>query len=85
MKEILCNYDSYEPIKTKIDSAFISIYNDSTIRKKVKLYIATKKICDVTIKECKSCMRVASIWKDSRSSYGRQKYKEAENNLEKTM
>lgn len=77
MFRTLYNFESYEPIETKIDSAFTSIYTDSVI--KSYAYIARAFLDDVQenldkIKDDRSTME---IWSDSYSSLGRSKYNEA--------
>jgi len=81
------DFSSYEPIETKIDSAFSSIYRDSLII--IYAYLAKQET--ENINECVNNVRQAhstmEIYFDSRSSSGRLRYdrarREAEENLNK--
>ena len=77
MFKTLYNFESYEPIETKIDSAFTSIYTDSVI--KSYAYIAKALLDDVeeNLDKIKDDQSTMEIWSDSYSSLGRRKYNEA--------
>lgn len=79
MFKTLYDFESYEPIETKIDSAFTSIYTDSTII--AYAYIARHFLDDVQddLEKVKEAQRTAKIWSDSYSSYGRSEYEKAYN------
>ena len=81
MFKTLYDFESYEPVETKIDSAFTSIYTDSVI--KSYAYIARSFLDDVQegLDKVKDAQRTAEIWRDSYSSYGRGKYEEAYNEM----
>lgn len=77
MFKTLYDFESYEPIETKIDSAFTSIYTDSII--KSYAYIARAFLDDVeeNLDKIKDDRNTMEIWSDSYSSLGRSKYNEA--------
>lgn len=81
MFKTLYDFESYEPVETKIDSAFTSIYTDSVI--KSYAYIACSLLDDVQeeLDKVKDAQRTAEIWRDSYSSYGRSKYEKAYNKM----
>lgn len=81
MFKILYDFESYEPIETKIDSAFTSIYTDTL----ALMYANDIKIIFDELEEekgeyenAKSSMQ---IWSDSYSSLGIYKYNEAKNTV----
>ncbi len=77
LNKMLYDFSSYEPIETIVDSAFTSIYRDSTILSyayKVQAYFELYK---EQITEGNSEISTAEIWSDSYSSYGRRKFNEA--------
>lgn len=89
MFKTLYDFESYQPIETKVDSAFTSIYTDSTILSHA--YIVKQLLIDVDkclneIREAKSTM---DIWGDSYSSLSKTKYNDAyekyKENLEKAQ
>lgn len=77
MFKTLYDFESYEPIETKIDSAFTSIYTDPII--KSYAYIARAFLDDVeeNLDKIKDDRNTMEIWSDSYSSLGRSKYNEA--------
>ena len=78
----LYDFASYEPVETIIDSAFSSIYRDSTIllyAYQVKAYGDKGHEYLEKMKEAKSTME---IWSDSYSSYGELKFNEAKNEFQ---
>jgi hypothetical protein len=83
----LYDFSSYEPIETIIDSAFTSIYTDSTILTHAYIIKGCIDRLDKYISEINSARSSMDIWGDSYSSYSRRKYNDAlekfETNLEK--
>lgn len=83
----LYDYSSYEPIETVIDSAFTSIYRDSTILSYAYILQACLDKSNEYLDEIKDAQSSMDIWGDSYSAYSRRKYNEAkekfESNLEK--
>lgn len=79
MFKTLYDFESYEPIETKIDSAFTSVYTDSTIV--AYAYIIRSFLDDIEddLEKVKEAQRTAKIWRDSYSSYGRSEYEKAYN------
>lgn len=77
MFKTLYDFESYEPIETKLDSAYTSIYTDSII----KLYasIASALLDDIqdNIDKMKDDESTMEIWRYSYSSLGRNKFKKA--------
>ena len=77
MFKTLYDFESYEPIETKIDSAFTSIYSDTL----ALLYANKVKVLFDGIDEAKSDYENAKssmeIWADSYSTLGRYKFNEA--------
>lgn len=85
MFKTLYNFESYEPIETKLDSAFTSIYTDSII--KSYAYIARTFLDDVqeNLDKIKDAQNTMEIWSDSYSSLGRSKYNEASDDFDKRL
>ncbi len=85
MFKTLYDFESYEPIETKIDSAFTSIYTDSII--KSYAYIARAFLDDVqeNLDKIKGDRSTMEIWIDSYSSLGRSKYNEAFNDYSERL
>lgn len=77
MFKTLYDFESYEPIETKIDSAFTSIYSDTL----ALLYANKVKDMFDELNEAKSDYENAKssmeIWADSYSTLGRYKFNEA--------
>lgn len=85
MFKTLYDFESYQPVETKIDSAFLSIYTDSTILKHGYVSSAILDEVNTTLEEVKDGNRTAKIWSDSYSSYGREQYNEAREKAEKGL
>jgi hypothetical protein len=85
MYKTLYDFASYEPIETKIDSAFTSVYTDTTIA--VYVYLASDYLekANEFLKEMKDNRSTMEIWSDSYSSYGYSKYKNAKNEYETNL
>ena len=83
----LYDFQSYEPIETIIDSAFTSIYRDTTILSHAYFLKACLDKGSEYMEEVRDGLSSMEIWSDSYSSYGRGKYYNAkekvETNLEK--
>lgn len=85
MFKTLYDFESYEPIETKLDSAYTSVYTDSII--KSYAYIAKSFMEEVNenldkIKDAQSTIKICS---DSYSSLGRRKYNEAIDEYKKCL
>lgn len=77
MFKTLYDFESYEPIETKIDSAFTSIYTDTLAlmyANEVKIKFDELEKEEAEYESAKSAME---IWSDSYSSLGVYKYNEA--------
>lgn len=85
MFKTLYDFESYEPIETKLDSAYTSIYTDSVI--KSYAYIARAFLDEVQegLNKVEDAQRTVEIWGDSYSSYGRSQYNEAYNEMRKHL
>lgn len=77
MFKTLYDYESYEPVDTKIGSAFYSPYTNYEILGKAALAYEAQQEGNKAMDEYKSAYRTAQIWSDSWSSYSRSQYKEA--------
>lgn len=77
MFKTLYDFESYEPIETKIDSAFTSIYSDTL----ALLYATQVKEMFDELDDAKTDYELANssmeIWADSYSTLGRYKFNEA--------
>lgn len=82
MFKTLYDFESYEPIETRIDSAFTSIYNDTL----ALLYANTIKILFENLNdkktEYKSDKRSMEIWANSSSSLGVYEFNEAKRRVD---
>ena len=78
MFKTLYDFESYEPIETKIDSAFKSIYMDSMILHHA--YIAKINIdeCNASLEKANEAKETMEIWSDSYSSMGVSRHEKAE-------
>lgn len=87
MFKVLYDFASYEPIETKIDSAFTSVYTDSIIIGHAYFINIALEKANEYLDEIKDAQRTMEIWNDGYSSYSNSKYYEAKNkfneNLEK--
>lgn len=77
MFKTLYDFESYQPIETKVDSAYTSIYTDSTIISHA--YIARHFLDDVDkqLEEIKDAKSTMEIWGDGYSSLSRTKFNNA--------
>ena len=86
MFKTLYDFASYEPIETsKIDSAFSTIYQDSIIRSKAVIIIASLKLSKEYLKECEEHYQTIEIWRDSYTDRARNKVNEAREKLSKLI
>lgn len=84
MFKTLYDFESYQPIETKIDSAFYSIYTDSTILKHGYLINELLKEANIKLEEVKDAQQTMDIWgTDSYSSFGKSKYYDAKEKADK--
>lgn len=81
----LYDFESYEPIELKVDSAFSTIYRDSTAIAKAALQIESLKRADECLDKLKSAQSSMEIWSDSYSSTGIRNYKKAEAEFDDNM
>ena len=74
MYRTLYDYDSYQPVETKIDSAYHTPYND-TINQKYAIYcgVLYEKL-DECFEKVDNAKRMMAIWSELKDSYGRQQY-----------
>jgi hypothetical protein len=79
MYKTLYDFASYEPIETIIDSAFTSIYRDSSILHKAHMIDVLLDLSSEYLEKAKDSSSSMEIWSDSYSysSYGRSKYNSA--------
>ena len=85
MFKTLYDFESYQPIETKIDSAFLSAYTDSVIIKHGYILNEFLKDANEALKEIKEANRDMGIWSDSYSSYGREQNYEAKEKADKGL
>lgn len=85
MFKTLYDFESYQPIETKIDSAFLSAYTDSIIIKHGYILNELLKEANEALSEIKEANRSIEIWSDSYSSYGREQYYEAKSKAEQGL
>ncbi|MDP3443715.1 MAG: hypothetical protein Q8T08_12720 [Ignavibacteria bacterium] len=89
MYKTLYDFSSYEPIETTIDSAFTSIYRDSTIL--VYAYLMNEALEKVNeyLDNTKDAQSSLEIWAGSYSGYGLSQYNKAKekftSNLDKAQ
>lgn len=81
----LYDFSSYEPIETIIDSAFTSIYSDSTILRYAYRMQACLNLSKEHMEEIKDARSTMDIWGDSYSAYSRRKYNEAKEKYETNL
>ena len=70
MYKTLYDFSSYEPIETTIDSAFTSIYRDSTILAYAYLINETLNKAEEYIDNAKDALFLLETWAESYSDYG---------------
>lgn len=89
MFKTLYDFESYEPIETKIDSSFSSLYTDTTVLRHGYTIAALLSQSDEYIEKIEDAKSTMEIWSDSYSSYSRNRYNEAkkefDENLKKAM
>ena len=79
MFKTLFDFESYQPVETRIDSAFHTPYNDSiNLRYAVFCSVARDRFDDY-LEKAENARNAVEIWADSYSSYGRQKLQDAYN------
>lgn len=81
MFKTLYDFESYEPIEIKIDSAFTSIYTDSLALAFANTTIQFLKEVQKYLSNIKSAQGTMEIWADSYSPYGSYQYKAAKNDF----
>ena len=77
MFQTLYDFESYQPIETKIDSAFLSIYTDSAIIRHGYIINELLEKVNKAFDEINEYKNSMEIWSDSYSSYGIKKFYEA--------
>ena len=77
MFQTLYDYDSYQPVETKVDSAFTSPYYSDSILALVMIYDEYQKRADDYKDKADDAQSTMEIWEDSYSSYARTRYREA--------
>lgn len=74
MFKTLYDFESYQPIETKIDSAFHTPYNDSVIENYAIYALVLDQKLDELDEEYEDAKHDVDIWSDYYSDYGRNKY-----------
>lgn len=77
MFKTLYDFESYEPIETKIDSAFTSIYTDSIIRSYAYSIDKLSGVIREDLDKTKEYENTLKIWAYSSSYYGKKEFKDA--------
>ncbi len=77
MFQTLYDYESYQPVETKIDSAFTSPYFSDSIIAMVMLYDEFQDQAEDYKDEADDAQSSMEIWSDSYSSYARSRYNDA--------
>jgi len=77
MYKTLYDFSSYQPIETKVDSAFTTIYHDSIILSYAYLSREYLDKANEALDKTKEAQSSMEIWSDSYSSLGESKYKNA--------
>lgn len=77
MFSTLYDYESYQPIETSIDSAFLSPYTDSICIAQALMAVYADEKADEYEETANSAKMSMDIWEDSYSSYGRTQFKKA--------
>ena len=85
MFKTLYDFESYQPIETKVDSAFLSVYTDSVIIKYGYILNEFLKDANEALKEIKEAHSSMDIWSDSYSEYGREQYYKAKEKADKEL
>ncbi len=79
MFKSLYDFDSYQVVETKIDSAFFSPYTDAEIMEAAGIAAEALKEYNSHYEKAQRAVRSMNIWSDSYSSYGSSQYKEYKN------
>ena len=79
MFQTLFDYESYQPVETKLDSAFTSPYFSDSIIAMVMLYDKYQDEADDYKDEADDAKSTMEIWSDLYSSYARSRYNDARN------
>ena len=77
MFQTLYDYESYQPVETKLDSAFTSPYYTDSILAMVMLYDQYQDKADEYKEEADDAKSTMEIWSDSYTSYARTRYYDA--------
>lgn len=85
MFKTLYDFDSYEPIETKVDSSFYSIYTDTAILKYGYIISEMQKEREENLDKVESAISNMKIWSGSYSSLGRNEFTKAKAEGEKFM
>ncbi len=85
MFKTLYDFDSYQPVETKIDSAFHTPFNDSINLKYAIFCSVFLETVDDYLQQAKKAQSAVEIWSDSYTTYGRQKYFEAYDEATKAL
>ena len=85
MFKTLYDFNSYEPIETKVDSSFYSIYTDTAVLKHGYMIAATLKSANESLEKVKDAKSTMDIWGDLYTSYSVAKYNEAKEDFNKYM
>lgn len=85
MFKTLYDFTSYEPVETKIDSAFSSIYRDSLILDWAISTSVHVTLAKDYLNEAESAKDIMDIWSGGYSSYSSAKWKEAYNDFQEKI
>lgn len=73
--------DTYEPVETVVDSAFVSIYTNQEALAAAYEIIDLKQEREHLQMDYSSALSSVSLWKDSWGSYSREQYRQAKEEL----
>ena len=79
MFQTLYDYESYQPVETRLDSAFTSPYYTDSIIAMVMLYDQYQEKADKYEEEADDAKSTMEIWSDSYTSYARTRFNDAKN------
>lgn len=85
MFKSLYDFESYQPIETKIDSAFHTIYNDSTVKYYAYSIVLSQKEGDKLADEFKSIESSIDIWCDGYTYYSSYSFKKCQECREQAL
>lgn len=85
MFKTLYDFESYEPIETKVDSSYYSIYTDTTIIKRGYILSALLDEANQTLEKAQDATNTMEIWSDLSTSYGRRKFNKAKDEADKYL